>query len=190
MSRRAIFLDRDGTLIRDRHFLRRPEELEFLPGVSEALTLFAKTGLALIVLSNQSGVARGLFGLNDVVAVNQELERQLAEHGIQLDAIYFCPHHPGGKVEEFRKRCDCRKPAPGMALKASQELDLELNGSWIVGDKPDDVRMSEHLPLRPVLVRTGYGRENEDALKDYPQLKVTDDLLGAAHWILHKEGIS
>ncbi len=187
MSRRAIFLDRDGTLIQERHFLHRPEEVEFIDGSIEALAKLSQAGFALVILSNQSGVARGYFGLSEVEAVNRELRRRLGERGIELDGIYVCPHHPEGGSPEFGIVCECRKPAPGMALRAAAELELEIEGSWIVGDKPDDVRLSESLALRPVLLRTGYGRQREVEVEDLPGLQVVENLLEAAELILEIE---
>jgi len=188
MNRRAVFLDRDGTLIQDRHYLDRPEKVRLLPDVPEALIRLRDSGLALVVLSNQSGVARGLFGLDAVGAVHRELELRLEEYGIRMDGIYFCPHHPDGKVDAFRKHCDCRKPGPAMAERAAEELGLKLEGSWVVGDKPSDVRMAEILPLHPILVRTGEGLRSEKSLADLPDLSVVDNLLEAARCILCREG--
>lgn len=190
MSRRAVFLDRDGTLIHDRHFLSHPENLRLFDGVVDALGLLRDRNLALVVLSNQSGVARGILGLEAVEAVNAELRRQLSAGGIELDGIYVCPHHPEGSVPEFRRVCECRKPAPGLALRAAEELGLILDGSWIVGDKIDDVNMALQLPLRPVLVRTGYGRESEKTLDDPARIPVADDLTEAVKLILEWEGRS
>ena len=187
MSRRAVFIDRDGTLIRDRHFLSRPEQIELLPGSVEALRLLEGAGLARVLISNQSGVARGRFGMEEVEAVHRALESLLASEGLSLDGIYFCPHHAEGKAPEFTRACDCRKPQPGMLDRAAADMDLDLDGSWIVGDKPDDVRLSETRPLRPILVRTGYGRESESRIEGLPGLLVAEDLLAAAHIILAEE---
>jgi len=190
MNRRAVFLDRDGTLIHERHFLSRPEDLLLIEGAASALRLLKDRGLALVVLSNQSGVARGRFDLETVRLVNAALERQLLESGIELDGIYLCPHHPEGSVDEFTRACDCRKPAPGLATQAAVELDLKLDGSWIVGDKLSDVHMAKRLPLRPILVRTGYGAESERELGENAQVAVVEDIVEAAAYILRKEGAS
>ncbi|MBC8367020.1 HAD family hydrolase [bacterium] len=190
MSRRAVFLDRDGTIIRESHFLHRPEDVELLPGVANSLKRLHEAGYALVVLSNQSGVARGLFDLAAVAAVNQELERQLAEQGISLDGIYICPHHPEAESKEFGIVCNCRKPAPGLALQAAEELDLDLEGSWMMGDKPDDVLLSQTLPLRAILLRTGYGRAREGEVAHLAGLHRADDMESATDWILETEGLS
>ena len=187
VKRPAVFIDRDGTLIRDLHFLSRPEQIEFLPGSLEALRLLQDAGWVRILVSNQSGVARGHFGLKEVEAVHHALEALLEGEGLSLDGIYFCPHHPEGIVPEFTRRCDCRKPQPGMIDRATRDLDLDLDGSWIVGDKPDDVRLSENRTLRPILVRTGYGRESAAELAGYPGLFVAVDLLDAIRHILKEE---
>ncbi len=189
MSRRAIFLDRDGTIIREKDFLHQPEDVELLPGAAEAMIRLGNAGFALVLLSNQSGVARGYFDLCAVAAVNEELKRQLAVEGISLDGIYVCPHHPEAESEEFGVVCNCRKPAPGLALQAAEELDLDLENSWMLGDKPDDVLLSITLPLRPILLRTGYGREREGEVAGLAGLHVADDLASAAQWILEAEGL-
>lgn len=187
MSRRAVFLDRDGTLVRDRGYLADPRGLELLPGCLEALRLLRQTELALVLVSNQSGVARGLFDEAAVAAVNARLARLIGEAGLSLDGVYYCPHHPEGRVAAYRRRCDCRKPAPGMLDRAARDLDLTLPGSWIVGDKDDDLGLAPARGLRAVLVRTGHGLATETALGEDGPEHVADGILGAARWILERE---
>ncbi|MCC6142907.1 MAG: HAD family hydrolase [Candidatus Hydrogenedentes bacterium] len=133
---KAAFLDRDGTLIEDRDYLRDPSDIVFLPGVLEALRRLRGAGYLLIVITNQSGVARGYFTLADLEAVHEELRRQFSQAGIHLDAIYACPHGP-------EDGCDCRKPLPGLTRRAAREWDIDLGRSVTVGDKLRDVEAGQ-----------------------------------------------
>ncbi len=191
--RRAVFLDRDGTLLLEKHYLSRPEDVELQPGCLEALHLLRGTGLALVLVSNQSGVARGFFGEADVAAVHRRLTEMLAEAELELDGIYYCPHLPDAKVAKYRRRCACRKPQPGMLEKAAAELDLELAGSWVIGDKRDDLELGLQSGMRTILVRSGHGLETEAGLSagDSAGLEaVSDDILAAARWISAREDLS
>jgi len=176
-NRRAVFLDRDGTLIQEREYLADPEGVVLLPGVVEALGLLRRAELALVVVTNQSGIARGLYTLKDYEAVAGRLEEKLAGEGLRLDATYFCPHHP-----DFTGPCDCRKPGLGMYLRAAAELDLELSRSFFVGDRQKDLAPAVSLGGSGFLVRTGYGREEEGGLE--PGHRVVDSLLEAARLIV------
>jgi len=136
----AVFLDRDGVLNADGGYLHRREDLHLLPRVPEALAELKKRGFLLVVASNQSGVARGYFTTADVDAFHQELARAIvAAGGPALDALYYCPHLPGGSVAAYSRACDCRKPAPGLLLTAAAQLPIDLTRSYMVGDKPSDV---------------------------------------------------
>lgn len=175
--RRAVFLDRDGTLIQEREYLADPDGVKFFPGVLEALRLLAEEGFALVVVTNQSGIARGLYSRSDYEAVARRVSEELAREGLTLDATYFCPHHP-----QFTGPCDCRKPSTGMYRRAAADLGLDLSGSYYVGDRKKDVVPATILAGTGILVRTGYGREEEPALDaDTP---VADTLLQAARLIL------
>jgi len=136
----AVFLDRDGVLNADGGYLYRLEDLHLLSGVPAALTELKKRGFLLVVVSNQSGVARGYFTTADVDAFNQELARVVAAAGgPALDAFYYCPHLPNGSVAAYSHACDCRKPAPGLILAAAAQLPIDLTCSYMIGDKPSDV---------------------------------------------------
>ena len=140
IKRPAIFLDRDGVLNRDFNYVHRIEDLELLPQVSESLTALKNAGFLLIVVSNQSGVARGKFTLADVEAFNQALIRKVMdEGGPQIDAVYVCPHHRGGSVKTYAVDCECRKPKPGLLLRAAHEHNVDLTASIMVGDKVSDI---------------------------------------------------
>lgn len=177
--RAAVFLDRDGTLIRETGYLADPAGVELLPGVGRALRNLAEAGYPLVVISNQSGVARGRFDERQVHAVMARLRERLRDHGVELDAIYFCPHHPDAG-------CACRKPRPGLLERAAEDLDLSLTTSVTIGDKRIDVAAGQRSGGRGILVRTGYGREEEARVggEDPPPDRVCDDLAAAAAWLL------
>lgn len=176
-SRKAVFLDRDGTLIRERDYLADPDGVDLLPGVVEALRLLAGAGLALVVVTNQSGIARGLYSQDDYHAVARRLGEELSRRGVEVDATYFCPHHP-----RFTGPCECRKPKTGMYVQAARELGLDLAGSYFVGDRKKDVTPAATLGGTGILVRTGYGRDEETKVEE--GVSVVDSLLDAARLIL------
>ncbi|MGD9713759.1 MAG: D-glycero-alpha-D-manno-heptose-1,7-bisphosphate 7-phosphatase [Thermomicrobiales bacterium] len=155
MSQRAVFLDRDGTLVHPRHFPSRPEELVLFDDLETELRELQSSGFRLILITNQSGIARGYFAVADLEAMHAHLARLLQDRGVRLDATYYCPHHPDGTVAEFAKPCDCRKPAPGMLLSAARDLDIDLNKSWFIGDILDDVEAGNRGGCRTVLVDAG-----------------------------------
>jgi D-glycero-D-manno-heptose 1,7-bisphosphate phosphatase len=143
--RPAIFLDRDGTVVYDRDHLADPERLELLPGAAEGLRRLAALGYVFVVVTNQSGVARGYFTLGDVDQMNARLTALLEAEGIQLDGIYVCPHGP-------EDGCDCRKPLPGLLLRAARELGLDLGRSLLIGDRDSDMKAAEAAGIRGILV--------------------------------------
>lgn len=154
MKSPAIFLDRDGTLIADVGYVRHPDDVQLLPGASDALKRFRDLGYRLVVVSNQSGIARGLFTDGNLQEVHQRLEQQLAGDGIRLDAAYYCPYLPGPEavVETYRRDSELRKPRPGMLLKAAQEHDIDLSRSWMIGDSPRDVEAGRRAGCRTILL--------------------------------------
>jgi D-glycero-D-manno-heptose 1,7-bisphosphate phosphatase len=175
--RKAVFLDRDGTLIEERDYLSDPEDVCLVSGAAEALTLLQDAGFALVVVTNQSGIARGYYSLDDYAAVARRLDELLARHGITLDASLFCPHHP-----QFTGECHCRKPSTGMHREASERLGLDPSISFFIGDKIRDLLPALELGGEGILVRTGYGQREEGDLS--PAFSVADDVLAAAHLIL------
>lgn len=178
--RRAAFLDRDGTLMVEREYLSDPEDVELVPGTVEALRDLRAAGLGVVVVTNQSGIARGLYTEEDYHAVDRRLQAVLSASGVQPDATRYCPHHP-----EFTGPCECRKPGTGMYRDAARELDLTLEGSYYVGDRVKDVLPARTLGGTGILVRTGYGGEEEARLPD--GFHVVDDLPGAARLIVELE---
>ncbi len=180
--KRAVFLDRDGTINVEKEYLHLPEDFEFIPGVPEAIRLLRTAGFRVIVATNQSGVARGYYDEQAVAALHRHLDRELARYDTAVDAYYFCPHHPVEGIGAYRTECDCRKPLPGMLLRAARDFGLDLGGSYIVGDKLADVEAGLAAGCRPVLVKTGYGER--DAGKVPEGVTVCDDLLAAAEAIV------
>lgn len=155
MNERAIFLDRDGTLTHPRHYPSRPEDLRIYDGIGPELRALRRMGFRLVVITNQSGLARGYFTLADLERMHAYLRGSLALWGVRLDAIYHCPHHPDGVVPGLAMRCGCRKPQPGMLLRAADELHFSLADSWVVGDILDDVEAGHRAGCRSVLVDLG-----------------------------------
>lgn len=161
----ALFVDRDGTIIENKHYLSDPDQVEIIDGAAEALQKAANSGYKIVIVSNQSGVARGYFGMEQLRAVNDRLLSMLAGRGVSVAGIYCCPHHEHqGKVPEFSMACDCRKPRGGLAEKAALELGLDLRASVVVGDSLSDIYLGRVIGCRSLLVRTGYGAEVEQKL--------------------------
>lgn len=153
-AERAIFLDRDGTLVEPRHYPSRPEDLVLFPGLAPELRRL-QTAFQLVVITNQSGLARGFFRQADLTRMHTHLEEELARQGVRLDAIYYCPHVEDGIVPELSFRCACRKPQPGLLLRAAAELRLDLAVSWMVGDILDDIEAGNRAGCRTILVDLG-----------------------------------
>jgi D-glycero-D-manno-heptose 1,7-bisphosphate phosphatase len=179
--RPAAFLDRDGTLIAERDYLADPTGVRLVPGAVRALASLRAEGIALVVVTNQSGIARGLYSLEDYHAVAARLDAVLAAAGVPVDATRYCPHHP-----DYTGPCSCRKPGVGMYVAAAGELGLDLQASWYVGDKITDVLPALELGGRGILVRSGFGRDLEAAAPG--GVSVVDDLLAAAALIVASGG--
>lgn len=152
MRRPAVFLDRDGTLNVEVNYLHRITDLELIPGAAQAIRRLNGAGYLVVVVTNQAGIARGFFDAAAVHQLHAHLAAVLASHGARVDAFYFCPHHP-----EFTAACACRKPEPGMLLRAADEHAIDLSRSWLVGDTIGDLGAGDAAGCRTVLVRTGYG---------------------------------
>ena len=161
MKRKAVFLDRDGTLNVDVGYLHRLEDLQLYPWTGDALRLLKRAGYLLVVVTNQSGIAHGLIAPEFVPACHEEMQRRLAPAGADLDALYFCKHHPRGSIAELAVDCRCRKPLPGMVDDAVRDLQVDPSQSWVVGDKWLDVNLGHAVGARSILVRTGWGVEQE-----------------------------
>lgn len=155
LKRRALFLDRDGTLVQPRHYPTRPEDLCIYAGVGAELRRFQEAGFRLVVITNQSGLARDLFTSADLQRMHEHLIAELARSSVRLDGIYHCPHHPDGVIPDLSVRCGCRKPEPGMLFRAAADLGLDLQRSWVVGDILDDVEAGNRAGCRSILVDLG-----------------------------------
>ncbi len=181
----AVFLDRDGTLIEEVGYLDRPERVDLYAYSIEAIRALNRAGLKVVMVTNQSGVARGFFSEAVVHAVHGHIADLLAAGGAWLDAYYYCPHHSDGRLAEYTKTCGCRKPGRGMVDRAVEEFGIDPARSFTVGDRWFDVALARAVGARGVLVRTGYGSTEE--LKPQPGLTadaVVNNLAEAASWIL------
>ena len=189
MSRPAAFLDRDGTVIREVDYLRAVDQLRLLPGAATAIAALNESELVVVILTNQSGIAQGLLTEEDLAEIHQEMTRRLARRGAKVEAIYYCPHHPEATVARYRKNCDCRKPAAGLLRRAARELDLDLARSYAIGDRARDLGSGRRAGCATVLVRTGYGA-NEEAnwVEAWRPDHTADDLAAAATWVLGRAG--
>ena len=185
--RPAVFLDRDGTLIEEAGYLDRLERLMFFPFSIDAVRLLNRAELPVVIVTNQAGVARGIFPESFVGEAHAHLRDRLQAGGATLDGFYYCPHHPDGTVEPYRRSCDCRKPGDAMLRRAAVELDIDLARSTVVGDRWHDIEAGARVGARTVLVRTGYGRTEEQRPKPGVTADaITDNLIEAVSWILQE----
>ena len=171
----AVFVDRDGTILRERGYLSDPRALHFYPRAIQGLKILARAGYKLVVVTNQSGVGRGYFSLDQLRRVNRAFTSRLRARGVRLAGLYFCPHLPGGG-------CACRKPRPGMAMKARAALGLDLKKCYVIGDQDRDMSLARAIGARGVLVLTGAGRLMRKKA-GRQGAKITSDLKSAALWI-------
>lgn len=152
----AIFLDRDGTINVDHGYVHEIDDFQFIDGVIDAMHELKAMGFALVLVTNQSGIARGKFSEDQFMHLTEWMDWSLADRDVDLDGIYFCPHHPDGIEGEYRQDCDCRKPKPGMLLDAKKQLNIDMASSYIIGDKVEDMLAGEAAGVgTKVLVRTG-----------------------------------
>lgn len=184
----AVFMDRDGTICEEVGYLDSVERFRLLPGSAAAIKLLNDRGLKAVVVTNQSGVARGYFPESRLKELHDELCRQL-RRGAEafLDGIYYCPHHPSEGEAAYRRICDCRKPAAGLLLKAAEDLGLDLTASYMVGDRLEDLECGYRVGARGILVLTGYGKEELESQKAKLETQpsfVAGDLYEAVKWII------
>ena len=163
MSNKAIFLDRDNTLIHDPGYINHPDQVKLLDGVAEALHELKALEYKLVVVTNQSAIARGIVTEKTLDEIHARLEELLAEQNASLDRIYYCPYHPDGVVPEFSKENDCRKPAPGMLQKAAAEMDLDLDQSWCIGDTRRDIEAGRQAGCKTILIDTPIPHQSHSA---------------------------
>jgi len=185
-GRRAVFLDRDGTITVEGEWLTRHEDLVLVPGAAAALARLSAQGWLLVLVTNQSAIARGLITPAQLDAIHAVLRQQLAAGGARLDAIYYCPHHPTAGIGAYKVECECRKPKPGLVLQAAREHGLDLARCWMVGDAARDLESGWAAGVPGILVATGKGQDEIARLRERgeePEACVSD-LPAAADWIL------
>ena len=190
IGHRAVFLDRDGTICEEVGYLDSIEQLRLIPGSAAAIKLLNERGLKAVVVTNQSGVARGFFSELRLQEVHEELERLLRLEGAYLDGIYYCPHHPSDGSEPYLGVCDCRKPASGLLFRAAADLGLDLRASYVIGDHHSDVECARGVGAKGILVLTGHG-ENSRAEKESwpsPPAYIAPDLHAAVQWVMGDVG--
>jgi D-glycero-D-manno-heptose 1,7-bisphosphate phosphatase len=185
---RAVFFDRDGTLLVEIGYLAHPSLVVPYSRTLEALRLAREADFRLVAVTNQSGVARGYLTEGDLEGIHDRMQEVFRAGGAQLDAVYYCPHHPEGTVAGYARTCDCRKPSPGMGTMAARSLGIDLKKSFMIGDKETDLLFGRAIGAISCLVRTGFGsveeqRLGEGRLRPY---HVFDDVLGAVDWIVRQ----
>jgi D,D-heptose 1,7-bisphosphate phosphatase len=179
--RPGILLDRDGTIIVDHGYVGSIDRVEFIAGAAEAIASFNRVGVPVAVVTNQAGVARGLYGLDDVARVHRYIAERLAKNGAHVDLFAYCPYHPAGIIEAFTRTSEDRKPGPGMAKAAQAALNLDLTTSWVVGDRQEDIGLAEAIGASAVYV--GPGRCESAGVWSFP------NLAAAAPFILERIAI-
>jgi D-glycero-D-manno-heptose 1,7-bisphosphate phosphatase len=180
--RRAVFLDRDGTVNVDFDYVHRAEQFEFIPGAAEAIRMLREAGFVVIVVTNQSGIGRGYYDEAAVETLHRYMDAELAKAGTTVDGYYFCPHHPHKGIGKYLMECDCRKPLPGRLLRAADEFSIDLSRSYLVGDKLSDVEAALKAGSTPLLVTTGHGEKHAPDVP--PGTRVLPDLMAAAREII------
>jgi D-glycero-D-manno-heptose 1,7-bisphosphate phosphatase len=187
MKRRAVFIDRDGTVSEEVGYVNHPTRYRVFPYTAPAIKLLNDAGVLAVLVTNQAGVARGYFAEEMIGQVHDLLRQALARGGAQLDAIYYCPHHPSVGAPPYRLDCDCRKPRPGLIERAARDLDIDLPASWMIGDRYGDVELARNAGVRSAFVLSGYGRgewEYQRAGWQHEPDLVADDLLAAVRAII------
>lgn len=186
----AVFLDRDGTIIEDRDYLSDPRDVKLIPGSVQAVKAINDMGFKTIVVTNQSGVARGYFSEEKIEVVHNKLKELLNKDGARIDAFYYCPHHPTSGEGAYKTRCHCRKPETGMLDAAVRDFDLDQARSYVIGDKLIDIELAQRAGARGILVKTGYGIRELEKLKENSETApdhIAEDLLDAVEWIKKEE---
>jgi histidinol-phosphate phosphatase family protein len=178
MTNRAVFLDRDGTINEEVNYLNKEDQVKILPGSAKAIKILNEHGYKVIIITNQSGVARGYLSIQKLEEINKHLKSELLKEGAIIDAIYYCPHHPD-------EGCDCRKPNTKLLERAAEDLDIDFTSSYIVGDKLNDLKTGKKVGCGTVLVLTGYGKTEFKELEklDFKPNHIAENLYHAVLWI-------
>ncbi len=191
MGHKAVFLDRDGTINEEVGYVNHLDRFILLPRVGKAIRTLNQNGFKVVVVTNQSGVARGYFPESLVHLVHQKMKDLLRKEGAHLDGIYYCPHHPEASELAYRQKCRCRKPNPGLIEKAVEDLGIDCSQSYLVGDRGKDIEFGHRIGVKTILVLTGYGRGDWEFYGNRWEKKphyVAQDLYEAVQWILRNEG--
>lgn len=187
--RRAVFLDRDGTLNEEVGYICDAAQFRLYQFAAEAVRLIKEAGWLAVIITNQAGIARGLFNEEFLARLHEQMKAELSFAGAEIDAIYYCPHYPTEGEALYRQECDCRKPKPGMLNQAAKDLHIDLSASVVIGDRFRDLAVAQAVGARSVLVLTGYGREElERDAAIWPQQPdhVAENLLDAVRWVLNQ----
>ena len=191
MGHKAVFLDRDGTINEEVGYVNHLDRFRLLPRAGEAIRLLNQNEIKVIVVTNQSGVARGYFPESLVHLIHLRMEDHLRKEGAHLDGIYYCPHHPDAGEPPYRQKCRCRKPKTGLIEEAVKDLGIDCSKSYMIGDRGADVEFGRRIGARAILVLTGYGKGEWEYFGDQWKSKpdyVAQDLFEAVQWILNEEG--
>jgi D-glycero-D-manno-heptose 1,7-bisphosphate phosphatase len=186
MKRPAVFIDRDGTINEQMGYINHPSRFIMLPGAAEAFRILNNEGYFAIIISNQSGVARGYFPIETVYDIHSRMNDSIRKQGGKIDGIFFCPHYPKGSVPEYTLDCDCRKPKTGLITQACKKFNIDLTKSYMVGDHYTDIELADRSNIDGILVRTGYGNGVIEYNLPHMSIKpkyIADDLLDAVKWI-------
>ncbi len=186
---KAIFLDRDGTIIKEVNYLDNINDVELLPEAVKGLKRLKEAGFLLIITTNQSGLARGYLTEFELEEINEYLLDLLKKNGVIIDELFYCPHHVDGIIDRYKRDCECRKPKIGMVKKAQEKYDIDLNNSYVIGDTLKDVGLAKNFGGKSILVKTGYGQALADdkvVLIPHPDY-IADNLLEAAEWVLYDQ---
>lgn len=182
---KIIFLDRDGTINKEDGYITKPDQLKLYDGTLTALKMLDEIGYRIVIVSNQAGVGRGLLTEAKLQEINAALLGTLKGHGIEIEKLYYCPHHPDASVPEYKKDCECRKPKTGMIMRARTELDVQVQGAYMIGDKLTDIELAHNFGGRGILLLTGYGTKERGHLagKPYAPVYIAKDIIDAVNWI-------
>jgi D-glycero-D-manno-heptose 1,7-bisphosphate phosphatase len=181
---KAVFLDRDGTIVVERGYITVPDKIELIPGVAEAIIRLRAGGWKVFVATNQGCVGKGMITEEELGAINFRMVSMLGAEGAELDGIYVCPHHPDGSVPDYTMECDCRKPRPGLLERAASENGLDLSQCVMIGDTLRDLEAARSAGARGILVLTGHG--SDTVSQDHGAEHVATDLGAAVHWLLSR----
>jgi D-glycero-D-manno-heptose 1,7-bisphosphate phosphatase len=188
-KRRAVFLDRDGTINEDVGYPSRTREIKIYPYSFEAVKKINRAGFLSVIVTNQSGIGRGLLTERDLDRIHGYIRRAFSREEAHFDGIYYCPHYLRSATPRYRLDCSCRKPFPEMGLRAAETLNIDLHGSYMIGDKVEDILFGRNIQAKPILVLTGYGRKSERSLKKQGirPAHIAPTLIAAVDWIMKKE---